>query len=95
MAGETQENIAKIFGVAQSTLSEGWSKFRDRVHKLYVEERLLKHEVAEKVGLTPDEVDKVLQEYGDPLNFELMTSRALNFVYLKTPFRLGWGVCPP
>lgn len=74
LASETQETIAESFHVAQSTISEGWSKFRDRVYKLYTEEKLLKKEVAEKVGLTTDEVDKILQEFGDPLNFEPMTT---------------------
>ena len=72
--GETQENAAKVFGVSQATISRVWAEFRDRVYRLYTEERLLKREVAEKVGLTADEVDRILQQYGDPLNFELVAS---------------------
>ena len=72
--GETQENAAKVFGVSQATISRVWAEFRDRVYRLYTEERLLKREVAERVGLTADEVDRILQQYGDPLNFELVAS---------------------
>ena len=72
--GETQENAAKVFGVSQATISRVWAEFRDRVYRLYTEERLLKREVAERVGLTVDEVDRILQQYGDPLNFELAAS---------------------
>jgi len=68
LAGENQEKVAKNFGVAQSTISEGWSKFRDRVHKLYTEEKLLKREVAEKVGLTTDEVDRTIATYENDEN---------------------------
>jgi len=71
---ETQESAARIFGVSQSRISEVWAEFRDEVHSLYVAEKLLKREVAEKVGLSTDEVDRILQEYGDPLNFEPMTT---------------------
>ncbi|MHA1711539.1 MAG: hypothetical protein ACTSUS_05695, partial [Candidatus Freyarchaeota archaeon] len=72
--GETQENAAKVFGVSQATISRIWAEFRDRVYKFYTEERLLKREVAEKVGLAAEEVDRILQQYGDPLNFELVAS---------------------
>jgi len=74
LGGEKQTIIAEKFGVSQGRISQIWAEFRDKVHKLYTEERLLKREVAERVGLTADEVDKILQEYGDPLNFELMKS---------------------
>ena len=39
-----------------------------------MKEKLLKYEVAGKIGLTVDEVDKILQQYGDPLNFEPLVS---------------------
>jgi hypothetical protein len=74
LGGEKQEDVAEKFGVSQGRISQIWAVMRDSVYKLYTEERLLKREVAERVGLTLDEVDKILQEYGDPLNFELMTS---------------------
>ena len=70
LSGEKQEDIAKKFKVSQGRISQVWSQARDEVHKLYTEERLLKKEVAEKVELAPDEVDKILQDYNDPLNFE-------------------------
>uniref|UniRef100_A0A6M3M3Z8 Putative methyltransferase n=1 Tax=viral metagenome TaxID=1070528 RepID=A0A6M3M3Z8_9ZZZZ len=73
LGGETQEQVAETFGVTQPRISQVWSSFRDNVKKLYAEDRLLKREVAENVGLNVDEVDKILQEYGDPLNFEQMT----------------------
>jgi len=69
--GEKQENIASKFGVSQSTISDKWGKFRDKIYSQYVEEKLLKKEIAEKVDLSIDEIDKILQEYGDPLNFDL------------------------
>jgi len=74
LGGEKQSAIAKRFGVSQGRISQVWNEFRDEVYGLYVKKRLLKREVAEKVGLTVDEVDKILQQYGDPLNFELMRS---------------------
>ena len=74
LGGETHEEVSKTFDAGRSTITEIWSKFRDKVHKLYTEERLLKREVAEKVDLNVDEVDKILHVYGDPLNFEQMTS---------------------
>ena len=74
LGGERQSVIAKKFGVSQGRISQVWAEFRDRVYRLYTEERLLKREVAEKVGLTADEVDRILQQYGDPLNFELVAS---------------------
>ena len=74
LGGEKQAVIAEKFGVSQGRVSQVWAAFRDKVFRLYTEERLLKREVAEKVGLTPDEVDRILQQYGDPINFELLTS---------------------
>jgi len=74
LGGEKQADVAEKFGVSQGRISQVWAEFRDKVYKLYTEERLLKREVAEKVGLTLDEVDRILQQYGDPLNFELMNS---------------------
>ena len=71
---ETQDSVARIFGVSQSTISEAWAEFRDEVYRLYTAENLLKREVAEKAGLLTDEIDRILQEYGDPLNFEPFTS---------------------
>jgi len=74
LGGEKQSSIAKRFGVSQGRISQVWAEFRDKVYKLYTKEKLLKREVAEKVGLTVDEVDKILQQYGDPLNFEFFAS---------------------
>jgi len=71
---ETQEHVAETFGVTQGRISQVWSSFRDKVKKLYSEDRLLKREVAENVGLNINEVDKILQGYDDPLNFEQMIS---------------------
>jgi transcriptional regulator with XRE-family HTH domain len=74
LSGEKQSSIAERFGVSQGRISQVWAEFRDRVYKFYTEERLLKREVAEKVGLTIDEADRILQQYGDPLNFEVLAS---------------------
>ena len=74
LGGEGQKEVAKEFRVSQSQISEVWSEIRDEVHKLYTEEKLLKREVSEKVGLALEEVDKILQQYGDPLNFEPMVT---------------------
>jgi len=72
--GEKQSVIAEKFGVSQGRISQVWAEFRDKVYNLYTKEKLLKFEVAEKVDLTVDEVDRILQQYGDPLNFEPLVS---------------------
>jgi len=66
--GESQKQIANNFGVDQSRVAQLWAKKRDEIKNKY-ETGKLKKEVAQKFGLTLEEVDKVLQEYGDPVNF--------------------------
>jgi len=48
LGGERQSVIAEKFGVGQGMVSQVWAGFRDRVYRLYAEERLLKREVAER-----------------------------------------------
>jgi len=74
LGGEKQKDVAEKFGVSQGRISQVWAEFRDKAYNLYTKEKLLKSEVAEKIGVTVEEADKILQQYGDPLNFELLTS---------------------
>lgn len=74
LGGETQQQIADRFNVDQSRISQIWSIIRDQIHKEYTEDQQLKRELAKKYDLTPQEIDKILQEYGDPLNFNLQLS---------------------
>lgn len=74
LGGEGQKEVAERFGVSQAVISKVWSEVRDGVHKLYKENKLLKIEVSKKTGFTLEEVDKILRGYGDPLNFEPMTT---------------------
>lgn len=69
IAGEIQEKVSDKFNVAQNTISKLWAKKRDEIKSIY-EDGKLKKEMAEEFGLTPEEIDKVLQQYGDPINFE-------------------------
>lgn len=66
LGGEKQAEIAEKFQVSQGRISQVWAEMRDKVYKAYTEEKLLKREVAERVDLNLDEVDKILQEYGGP-----------------------------
>lgn len=44
-----------------------WAQFRDEVHRLYTEKKVLKREVAEKVGLSTDEVDRIRAQRGEKM----------------------------
>lgn len=74
LGGEKQRDIADKFGVTQGRISQIWAEFRDEIYKCYTEKKLLKRQVAEEVGLSTDKVDEILQQYGDPLNFEPLTT---------------------
>ena len=70
LAGTSQEEVAPQFGVSRSSITMRWGEFRDRVKAAY-EDGALKKDVASGVGLTGDEVDRILCEYEpEPLNFD-------------------------
>lgn len=69
-SGETQEEIAKDFNVARSTISEACSQLINEITGRYKSGKH-KWEVTEEYGLTELEIDKILAKSGDPLNFTL------------------------
>lgn len=71
LGGENQQQIAERFNVDQSRISQVWSNIRDSIHKEYTEGKQLKRDLAKNHDLTINEVDKILQGYEDPLNFDL------------------------
>lgn len=70
LEGKVQKEIAKTFDVTDGYISQIKSKYFDDVLNAYREEKLLKIQIAERFGFKDREVDQILQEYGDPLNFD-------------------------
>lgn len=69
LSGTSHEEVAAHFGVSRATITVRWNQLRDRIRSSY-EGGKLKREVAEECGLTVEEVDLILREFGDPVNFE-------------------------
>jgi len=69
LKGEKQEAIAEKFDVTQGYVSQVKTKFYDGALKAYRDEKLLKREVAERIGLQCEEIDQILGTFGDLLNF--------------------------
>jgi len=67
---ETQEDVARDFGVSQTLVSQTCSQFINEITGRYKSGKH-KWEVAEEYGLTEGEIDKILAKSGDPLNFTL------------------------
>lgn len=78
LAGASHQEVAQQFGVARSTLTTRWNEFRDKVLHCY-QEGHLKQEVAEKFRLTREEVDLILQQFGDPVNFQPVLVKSMSF----------------
>jgi len=69
LKGEKQEAIAEKFDVTQGYVSQVKTKFYDGALKAYRDKKLLKREVAERIGLQCEEIDQILGTFGDFLNF--------------------------
>jgi transcriptional regulator with XRE-family HTH domain len=69
LKGEKQEAIAEKFDVTQGYVSQVKTKFYDGALKAYRDKKLLKREVAERIGLQCEEIDQILGTFGDLLNF--------------------------
>lgn len=68
LAGATHEEVAQRFGVGRSTVTERWNEFREAILQSY-REGALKQEVAGRFGLEIEEIDSILAQFGDPVNF--------------------------
>jgi transcriptional regulator len=66
LKGEKQEVIAEKFDVTQGYVSQVKTKFFDGTLKAYRDEKLLKREVAEQIGLQCEEIDQDPQKLQRP-----------------------------